>query len=75
MFVQGLQGSEMFFVQQGRLQMRSSKSNKDVKRLLNASLHYAQRMRIAKHNIFENSVGAWRKRGWLELMKDMAVPV
>lgn len=73
-FVQGLQGSDMFFVQQGLLEMRQSKSHADVQRLLNASSHYAQSMRSAKHSTGDR-VHTTSPAGWLGSVKDQIIPV
>lgn len=73
-FVQGLQGSDMFFVQQGLLEVRQSKSHLDVQRLLQASSHYAQRMRSAKHST-SNNTDTTSSAGWLRTVQDQIIPV
>lgn len=72
--MQGLQGTEMFFVQHGLLQLRKSKSHMDVKRLLKASSHYARHMRSAEH-MRDREQSMSTEGGFVTALKRQIIPV
>jgi hypothetical protein len=70
--VQGLQGTEMFFVKAGKLEVRMSIGDDAVKKLLTASSRYAVRV---KSVAMEEPHGANAHEALVHRMKQWIFPV